>query len=240
MSTLLIKTLLCSGYLLFASCIMGPSVKGDGDVKEEIRQTPDFHGVNVTSGMNVILLQGDQNEVRIIADKNLHELIETYVEDGILKIRALASIRGAKEKKVQVTVSHINLISATAGSNITTGNQLNGKQFAVKGSAGSNMNLDIKGENATISASSGSNLHLEGEILEMTIKTSSGANIKAGELAAGKCIAKASSGGNMWIHVKDELTADASSGGNIFYSGARAGTNISASSGGNIIKKENK
>lgn len=237
MYTMIIKTLLYSGCLLFTSCIMGPSVKGDGNVKEEIRQTPDFHGVSVTSGMNVILLQGDQKEVRVIADKNLHELIETYVEDGILKIRALASIRGAKEKKVQVTVSHIDQISATAGSNITTGNQLTGEQFAVKGSAGSNLNLDIKGENAMISASSGSNLHLEGEILELTIKTSSGANIKAGDLTAEKCVAKASSGGNMWIHVKDELTADASSGGNIFYSGAQAGINISTSSGGNIIRK---
>jgi hypothetical protein len=224
--------------LLLPSCIfMGPSVKGDGNVREETREVGEFHGISVTSGMNVHLIQGNQRKVVVVADANLHKLIETKVEDGILEVRALANIWHAGEKKVVITISEIDEISGTAGSNIYTDNQLVAGKITIKGSAGSNLHIDIDGQNVTVSASSGSNMNMKGTIREFFIKTSSGANIKAGDVQSSKCEAHASSGGNLWISVQNELTANASSGGNIFYSGTPATFNPSSSSGGNIIKQ---
>jgi formylmethanofuran dehydrogenase subunit C len=220
------------------SCMfLGPSVKGDGEVKEKVREVGEFHGVRVTSGMNVHLIQGDQQKVVVAADANLHELIETKVEDGILEIKALANIWHAKEKKVFVTAPDLSEISGTAGSNIFTDNQLKAGKIYIKGSAGSNMHISINGQNMEVSASSGSNIFIDGSAEELIIKTSSGANIKAGDLVAVKCDAKANSGGNLWINTSKELTADASSGGNIFYSGSPEIISSNASTGGNIIKK---
>src|SRR5512136_356999 len=89
--------------LSMPSCMfLGPSVKGNGNVKEEVREVSEFHGVRVTSGMNVHLIQGEKLKVVVSADANLHELIETKVVDGILEIRALANIWHAEEKKVIV------------------------------------------------------------------------------------------------------------------------------------------
>jgi hypothetical protein len=220
------------------SCLfMGPSVKGDGEVKEKVRAVAEFHGVRVTSGMNVHLIQGDQQKVVVAADANLHELIETKVEDGILEIKALANIWHAKEKNVFVTSPDLSEITGTAGSNIFTDNQLKAGKIQIKGSAGSNLHISINGKNMEVSASSGSNIYIDGSTEELIIKSSSGANIKAGELLAGKCDAKASSGGNLWINTSKELTADASSGGNVFYSGSPEIISSDASTGGNIIKK---
>jgi hypothetical protein len=216
---------------------MGPSVKGDGNVKEETRVVGDFHGIRVTSGMTVHLVQGDEPGVKVIADKNLHKLIETRVENDILEIRALANIWKASEKKVIVTVSDLSEITGTAGSNIRSDNQLVTDHLEVRGSAGSNIRIDIEGEKMEVSASSGANIFLEGLVREMNVKTSSGANVKAGDIHALRCDARASSGGNIWISVQNDLTADASSGGNIFYSGSPDTLNVNSSSGGNIIKK---
>jgi hypothetical protein len=221
-----------------SSCLfMGPSVKGDGNIKEETRKVGDFHGISVTSGMNVQILQGETSSVKVIADENLHEIIETEVEDGILEIRARANIWMAKEKKVVITASNLDEISGTAGSNIRTDGQLVAGKLQVKGSAGSNIHLDIDGQSVEISASSGSNIFMEGIVRELAVRTSSGANIKAGDIHSLKCDAKASSGGNVWVSVQNELTADASSGGNIFYAGSPETLNINSSSGGNIIKR---
>lgn len=224
--------------LLFPSCLfMGPSVKGDGNVNEETRKVGDFQGVSVTSGMNVHLIHGDQQKVVVVADANLHDLIETKVEGNILEVRALANIWKAHEKKVVVTSPEISEISGTAGSTIVTDNQLVAGKIKIKGSAGSTLRINIDGQNVEISANSGANVEMEGYVRELIIRTSSGANIKAGDLKVDKCDAKASSGGNMWISAQNELTADASSGGNIFYSGTPAAFNQSSSSGGNIIKR---
>jgi hypothetical protein len=224
--------------LCLPSCMfLGPSVKGDGNVKEKVRDVGEFHGVRVTSGMNVYLIQGEKSKVVVSADANLHDLIETKVEDGILEVRALANIWHAEEKKVIVTSPGLTEISGTAGSNIFTDNQIKAGKLQIKGSAGSNLRLNIEGQNVDISANSGSNIFMEGSVRDLLVKTSSGANIKAGGLTADKCDAKASSGGNLWISAVKELTADASSGGNIFYSGTPTILNSNSSTGGNVIKK---
>ncbi len=222
----------------FPSCLfLGPSAKGDGDVREEKREVGEFHGVSVTSGMNVHFIQGEQHKVVVVADANLHKLIETKVEDGVLEVRALANIWKASEKKVVVTAPDLSEISGTAGSNLYTDNQLKAGKIRIKGSAGSNLYINIDGQNVEVSGSSGSNINMEGTIRELIIKSSSGANVKAEDVDAGKCEAKASSGGNLWISASKELTADASSGGNIFYSGTPSSFQSNSSSGGNIIKK---
>jgi Putative auto-transporter adhesin, head GIN domain len=238
MRSAIFSTVLMMLSFSFSSCLfLGPSVKGDGNVKEEIRKVEDFHGVRVTSGMNVHLVQGDQIQVLVVADKNLHKVIETRVEDGILEVRAHANIWRAKEKKVIITSPDIREITGTAGSNIYTDNQLKAGQMRIKGSAGSNLHINVDGQNIETSASSGSNIYLEGTAGEIIIRVSSGANIKAGDIKSGKGDVKASSGGNVWITVEKELIADASSGGNIFYYGTPDSISTSSSSGGNIIKK---
>jgi len=224
-------------FTLTSCMFMGPSVKGDGDIKEKVREVGEFHGVRVTSGMNVHLVQGEKQKVVVSADANLHDLIETRVEGGILEIKALANIWRAEKKEVIVTTPELSEITGTAGSNVYTDNRLKAGKINIKGSAGSNLRISINGQNMEVSANSGSNIWIEGVADELIIKTSSGANIKAGDLVAAKCDAKASSGGNLWITAGKELIANASSGGNIFYTGSPENIEISNTSGGNIIKK---
>jgi len=238
MRTVTFSSILMLLSLSFSSCLfMGPSVKGNGQVTEEERSVEAFKRVKVTSGMNVYLLQGNVYKVVVVADENLHEVIETRVENGTLEIKALASIWKAKEKKVIVTAPELEEINGTAGSNIFADSLLKIGNIRVKASAGSNLHLNIEGQSTEISASSGANIFIRGGSHDVIYKVSSGANIKAGDLLIQNCEASANSGGNIWLNVKEKLKAHASSGGNIFYSGTPAEANVSSSSGGNVIKK---
>jgi hypothetical protein len=78
---------------------------------------------------------------------------------------------------------------------------------------------------------------LEGKASSFLGKASAGSNLKAEGLISKKCQVKTSSGANIWISVKNNLTAQASSGGNIFYYGNPETTDVEKSSGGNVIKK---
>ena len=223
---------------LFSSCLfMGPSVKGDGDVVEEVRHPGSFNGVKVTSGMNVYLIQGGETRVIVVADKNLHEVIETVVVDGTLEIRALANIWNSSSKKVMVYFDKVREIEATAGSNIYTGSRLVLDQVDLRASAGSNFQMDLESDLINVSVSSGANILLEGQSKQITARTSSGGNLKAEDFRADISDIKASSGANAWITAMKEITAHASSGGNIFYYGTPQTTNTSASSGGNVHKR---
>jgi hypothetical protein len=238
MRTVTLSFVLSLFSLSFSSCLfMGPSVKGNGQVTEQVRSVKEFKRVKVTSGMNVYLIQGNEYKVVVVADENLQEMIEARVEDGTLEIKALASVWKAKEKKVIVTAPGLEEINGTAGSNIYADSLFKIGNIKVKASAGSNVHLNIEGQSTEMSASSGANIFIRGGSQEVISKVSTGANIKAGDLLIQNCDASASSGGNIWLNVKDKLKAHASSGGNIFYSGTPAETNVTSSSGGNIIKK---
>lgn len=233
-----IFTSLLLSLLVSTSCIfMGPSIKGNGNVVEENRKTGSFDEIKVSRGMNVYITQGDKTKVIVKADDNLLDAIVTEVEGSTLKVTSNKNIRNATTKKVFITTPNISMIKSSAGSNVFSENIIESKNLDLSGSAGSNMKLKIKVGTVEASASSGSNIKIEGSAKSFSGKASSGSNIKAEELNSKNCNVKVSSGANIWITVKNDFEAHASSGGNIFYYGNPEITDIEKSLGGNIIKK---
>lgn len=247
---------LTSLIFITSSCIfMGPWIEGNGNVKEETRKTREFDEIEVNRGMNVYITQGEITKVVVKADENLLEIIETRTDGDKLIITAKQNIRRAESKKVFVTAPKITKIKSSSGSNVYSETKITSKELELSTSSGSNMTMEIDSENVDASASSGSNIKLqakaksldasasagsniriEGTTDSFSAKVSSGSNIKAKELTTENCDLNASSGGNIWITVNDELVAKASSGGNVFYAGNPKSTNIENSSGGNVKK----
>jgi hypothetical protein len=224
--------------ILLSSCwFLGPSVKGNGNVTEEVRQVAEFDQINVSRGMNVYISQGSPAKVVVIADNNLHEVIETRVEGGTLKVYVNENIRWAKEKKVMVTVEKLSGLESTSGSNVWSQNQIMSENLEMKANSGANITMDVNAKYLKAGCSSGANIRISGLAKEAELGTSSGANLKGEELKAENCKMRASSGGNVSSTVHGRLEAKASSGGNVVYYGEPTETDVNTSSGGNIHKK---
>ena len=224
-------------FVLSSCWFMGPSVKGNGNVTEEIRQVAEFDQIHVSRGMNVYVSQGSPAKVVVIADNNLHEVIETKVEGGILKVYVNENIRWAKEKKVMVTVEKLSGLETSSGSNAWSQNQIMTENLEMKATSGANITMDVNAKYLKADCSSGANIKISGLAKEAELETSSGANLKGEELKAENCKMKASSGGNVSSTVNGRLEAKASSGGNVAYYGEPTETDVNTSSGGNIHKK---
>ena len=224
-------------FVLSSCWFMGPSVKGNGNVTEEIRQVAEFDQIHVSRGMNVYVSQGSPAKIVVIADNNLHEVIETKVEGGILKVSVNENIRWAKEKKVMVTVEKLSGLETSSGSNAWSQNQIMSENLEMKASSGANITMDVNAKYLKADCSSGANIKISGLAKDAELETSSGANLKGEELKAENCKMKASSGGNVSSTVNGRLEAKASSGGNVAYYGEPTETDVNTSSGGNIHKK---
>jgi len=223
--------------LLMSCMFIVPSIKGNGNVKEEVRQVGAFDQIKVSRGMNVYITQGSPAKVVVIADSNLHEFIVTKVENGVLKITTKENIRWAEEKKVMVTVEKLTGVDANSGANIWSQNQIKSDNLKLEANSGANLTLDVDAGSLNADCSSGANIKLSGLAKEAELGTSSGANLKGENLKAEQCKMSASSGGNVSSTVTGKLDADASSGGNIVYYGEPTSTNVNSSSGGNIHRK---
>jgi hypothetical protein len=205
----------------------------------QTRQVSGFHGVSVSSGIDLILTQKNVEEVVVEADADDLEKIITNVEGGILKIyireKSWFNMNwNTAPRKVFVSFKILDKLEASAGSDVNSQGILRLEKLDVDASSGSDIKLELEVNELSVGSSSGSDISLKGKATNMQANASSGSDINASELQAKKCNASVSSGSDIRIFVTEELDASASSGGDITYSGNPAQKDINESSGGDV------
>ena len=214
---------------------MFDGVKGNRNVITQDRTiTSDFDAISVSHGIDVQLTMGSETSLSLEADENLHDLIITEVEDGVLRIYSEKNIWSAKSKKVYLTATDLIKIKATSGADVRSENTISADEFDVRVSSGADVRLMLDVSDLICDTSSGSNARLKGRTGSFTASSSSGSNIRAKELVARSCNADVSSGANVSVNVTEKLDASASSGGNVRYSGNPTDVQKNSSSGGSI------
>src|SRR2546429_5740124 len=82
--------------------------------RAEERNVPDFNAVNVASGIRATVEIGPRGPVRVEAEDDLLDLVETRVEDGALHIGFKPHSRWKGESRVAVTVQTQDLRALAA------------------------------------------------------------------------------------------------------------------------------
>jgi hypothetical protein len=205
----------------------------------QTRQISGFHGVSVSSGIDLVLTQKNAEEVIVEAEPEDLNKIITAVEGGILKIyikqKSWFNMNWSKSnRKVYVSFKALDKLDASAGSDVLSQGSLKLDDLDLDVSSGSNIKLDLEANKLSAESSSGSDLTLSGKVNFLQVNASSGSDINAADLQTRKCIASVSSGSDIRINVTEELDASASSGGDISYSGNPKTKDISESSGGDV------
>ncbi len=209
--------------LLLSFVVSGLAVMAQKTVNEphvEKRAVKSFHAVDVSSGIKLILTQGDKEELAVAAgDPSYLEYIETTVKDGVLKITRNQDWQFWKQWKnwkvtVYLSFKDLDKINASSGALVT----------------GTNLDFD----KLTVRMSSGALAELSGKTTDLNVDASSGALFKGYDLSSNICEAESSSGGSVQVKVAKELNARASSGGSIRYKGEGNIRDIKVGSGGTV------
>jgi hypothetical protein len=210
--------------LLLVSCQFngdfGFGVRGNGNVETVERSiNDDFSEIRVSRGLDVYLTQGDNVSLLVEADENLHDIIITEVENGVLRITTDENIAFSKSKKVMLTFKDVTKIKATSGSDVFSTNTIVADNLELTTTSGSDMELDINVQVADCSSTSGSDLRVSGTTNKLYASATSGSDIKAGNLKAKVSEARATSGADITLNTSEELYAKATSGADIKYYG---------------------
>lgn len=91
----------------------GPGVPGSGVSKTEIRELEPFDLVSFVGMGSAFIKVGEPRSFEITADDNLLALIETRVDDGVLIIRPVESIRPAVDLVVKIGVPDLRGVTLT-------------------------------------------------------------------------------------------------------------------------------
>ena len=213
----------------------GDGVDGNRNVVVQDRAiSDDFESIRVSQGLDLYITQSKDVALTVEADENLHELIMTDVEDGVLSIFTTENIRRAASKKIKLNVADISAIKATSGSDVISTNTIEATELEVNCSSGADIRLDVKTETLNCHSSSGSDIRLSGTTSLLIAEANSGSDISASNLKAEISKVRASSGADISVNTSKELTASASSGADIRYSGSPEKVNKSDSSSGSV------
>jgi len=224
--------------LLLTSCInFNTGVMGNGEVTTQDRATNEpFTEILASEGLDVYISQGETATIKVEADSNVIDLIATDIKQGELHIHTTENI-GRATKTVYVSLPALTSIKATSGADVETQNTIRGANIRLSASSGADLSATLVANSINASTSSGASLKVSGESDNLTASASSGSDLVAAELMSRNVIADASSGAYVKVHAIEKLDANASSGGDVDYTGEAKVSQVK-SSGGSVSKED--
>jgi len=185
------KNLVLSAALPAALLLSGISqaqnretIEGSGNVvTREIAVQP-FDGLSAGGVFNVVLKQGDKEQVKIEAEDNLQPLFEVTNEGSTLKIRMKkdVNLKHAKKMNVYVTFRNLKSLNLSSVGNITATGSLRFENLELENSSVGNVNLDLSAQKLSVKNSSVGSLKLTGKADNAIIKSNSVGSIQASGL----------------------------------------------------------
>ena len=226
---------------LFTSCSIDifNRVNGNRNVLvKERKPQDDFSGITVSTGIDVFISQGNTNSITVEADENLHDIIITEVNNGVLKIYSDKNIWKAKARKVHVTLENLTLLKATSGSDVHSETIITTNEISITATSGADINIEIDAQSIATSATSGADIKVYGTAINHASNATSGSAIDAHNLKSENVIVKVTSGADVQIYASKKIEAKATSGGAIDFRGNPGIINRKTTSGGSISKNQ--
>ena len=207
--------------------------------ESQTRPIGSFSGVKVAEGIDVYLLKGDKESVRVeVTGTNISNII-TEVSGSYLRVHMKdGSYRGKVDAKVYVTYVKVDKLLVSSAGSIFSETTVEADDMEVSASSAGSIEITLEARSVEANASSAGEIELQGKTNSLQIHASSAGQIDAYDLEAKKVNAEASSAGSLKITCTEELRARASSGGSIRYHG-NPNKSITDSSSGGSVKKSN-
>lgn len=246
--------------LLIVACSIGNfgAVRGSGNVIEESRAVSGVTGVELATIGNLTIELGESESLRIEAEDNLMEHLETEVRNGNLQIKTRNNInlRNTRPVNYYLTVKSLEAIRISSIGDIqapdleadrfsitisSTGNldmgNLDAEALAVKISSTGDVTMGVlNADTLEVDISSTGNLDIaDGQVNMQNISISSSGKYTAQDLESNEAKVRLSSSGSATIWVKDTLEARLTSSGDLRYRGNPT-VNSNTSSSGNVIQ----
>jgi hypothetical protein len=227
------------GFLLAFCATAQTAIK---DANAEVRPARNFHAIRVSSGIELVLVQGNEEALAVSAVNEEHRKnIKTEVNDGVLKISYDNSVwkknQGNRKLKAYVSAIKIDDIHISSGASVKIDGNLKSPELGIDVSSGATFKGEINSDRVVVDQSSGSVVDISGVAGMLKVEGSSGSVFNGYDLTVENSEADSSSGGLIHLTVNKELSAEASSGGSISFKGNGVIRNIKTGSGGSVQKK---
>lgn len=208
----------------------------------DVMNIVDYHSISVNSAYTVYVKQSNKEEVRVEATKEVYDLTEITVEDGVLHInikkdesqasksiwQKIDNIKLLPTMNVYVSIKDVQELSVNGNGKLITENSIAADNLYLQVAGTGSMEVDLKTKTLEAKLAGPGNLTIKGYTNNLVLDNSGAGAIDAFEFEAQNANAKLYGLGSIKMNVSEKLDAKIYGSGNIFVRGATK----------EIIKKE--
>lgn len=210
--------------LIGSSChyIRGERVDGDGVATTQDRQVGNFTGVSASGSIDIIVSSGPSNSLKIEADKNLLEYIETRVEGDVVEVhtREGYDLNPKAGIKVYAVAPSFTRLSVSGSGKIKSNGKIiatNSLHTDVSGSGDILLDVDAPSVAAEISGSGSATF--SGTTKDFSAQVSGSGDIRCFNLMAENTEIDIAGSGNAEVFASKVLDVDVAGAGDVRYKG---------------------
>lgn len=219
------------------------SQKTINDANAEKRNVSSFHGIEVSTGIELTLTKGTTEEVAVSASEiEFRDKIVTEVVNGILKIhyetKSGAINRRKEDKHLRAYVSYKSLdkLYVTTGAEVNIDGVLEATALELKANTGGLVKGEVNINTLDVNQDTGSKITLSGKVDKLEAEGSTGSKFMGENLNTNTCSAEMGTGAGIYISVDKELNVRANTGGYVKYKGNAGIREIKTNTGGTVSK----
>jgi len=198
-------------------------VNGNGNMVTQTRNVPDYDAVSLTGSMDVILVKGREGSLKIEAEENLQQHIETEVNGGRLKISVEKgySLNPSGNKGITITVPFADLenVSLTGSGDIRSNDMVSSQKFSINITGSGNVSLPLQAKSASADITGSGDIDLTGKAEDFDCKVTGSGDISAFDFKCQYVSAMVTGSGDIQVYASESLKASTPGSGDIEYRG---------------------
>jgi len=229
--------------LLAASFAPVLAQKAINDPNAEKRNVSSFHGIEIATGIKLILTPGNTEEVAVSASETEYrDKIITIVEKGILRIHyetkmgAINRKHQDKNMKAYVSYKTIDYLNANTGAEVEINGILNTPTFDLHANTGGLVKGELNTITLRVTQSTGSKITLSGKTDKLEVEGGTGSKFIGDDLSTNTCDVSVGTGAGVYITVEKEMNVKANTGGYVKYKGQAGIREIKTNTGGSVSR----
>lgn len=213
------------------------------DPNVELRKASGFHAIEVSSGIDLYISEGDETVAVSAKDAAVRARIRTEVKDGVLKIwydwkeGIKISVGGNNSMKAYVSYKTLDRLSASGGSDVQVDGTIRSSNLDLHISGGSDFSGKVNVKGLTVNQSGGSDVDISGIADILKINASGGSDFDGYDLVTDESTISASGGSDVTVTVNKMLDAEASGASDINWKGTATVKKARASGAGSVSRR---
>lgn len=207
------------GMLFLSSCQGIDCISGSGNQITVNRDIDNFTKIETNGSFEIIIKQDSSSSVRIQADDNIQDKIETSVRGNTLSIDMDGNFCDSGPIQLYISSRDFEKIKASGAIDIRSDGVLNVNDFELSLSGSSKIMLEMNARTLRTSSSGSSEIDLKGQAGSHELDLSGSSNIEALDFVVGEYNINSSGSSKSRINVLNVLNVRSSGSSKVEYRG---------------------